>query len=136
MTTKNNVVKMPNAKHFEFGDLNLQLKLDGKSILAIEKRLDESLMGLFINGNGGMRLPATNKLLIVLQGANQTSRVRDEDLVNAFGKYIEGGNTTNELFTIIQELLDEAGFFGKEKADKEATSGESLDSEVIESDLL
>lgn len=136
MTTKSNVVKMPNTKQFEFGDLNLQLKLDGKSILSIEKRLDESLMGLFLNGNGGMRLPATNKLLIVLQGANQTSRVRDEDLVSAFGKYIDAGKTTMELFTTIQELLEEAGFFGKEKADKETTSGESLDSEVIESDLL
>ena len=105
MTTKNNVVKMPNTKQVEFGGLNLQLRLDGKSILNIEKRLDESLMGLFINGNGGMRLPATNKLLIVLQGANQTSNVGDIDIVRAFDKYIDEEHTTLELFTTIQELL-------------------------------
>ncbi|MCT2920982.1 hypothetical protein EFT58_10465, partial [Lactococcus lactis] len=92
--TKGNIVKMPNTKQFEFGGLNLQLRLDGKSIIAIEKRLDESLMGLFVNGQGGFKLPATNKLLLVLQGANQTSRVSDSDLVNAFERFVEAGNTT------------------------------------------
>lgn len=134
MTTKNNVVKMPNSKQVEFGDLNLQLRLDGKSILNIEKRLDESLMGLFINGNGGMRLPATNKLLIVLQGANQTSNVGDIDIVRAFDKYIDEGHTTLELFTTIQELLEDSGFFGKEKT--EEISGVSLDNDPIQEDSI
>ena len=126
--TQNNIVKMPNTKQFDFGGLNLQLRLDGKAILAIEKRLDESLMGLFLNGQGGMKLPASNKLLIVLQGANQTSRVTDQDLVRAFEKYLDSGKTTLDMFSTIQELLDESGFFGKE-TEKEATNGESLDNE-------
>ena len=124
--TKATIVKMPNTKQFEFGGLNLQLRLDGKSIIAIEKRLDESL---FVNGQGGFKLPATNKLLVVLQGANQTSRVSDSDLVNAFERFVEAGNTTFDLFNAIQELLDEAGFFGKDKKENEATNGESLDNE-------
>ena len=135
--TKGNIVKMPNTKQFEFGGLNLQLRLDGKSIIAIEKRLDESLMGLFVNGQGGFKLPATNKLLVVLQGANQTSRVSDSDLVNAFERFVEAGHTTFDLFETIQELLDEAGFFGKKETEKEATSGESLDSEpTVDNDIL
>ena len=135
--TKGNIVKMPNTKQFEFGGLNLQLRLDGKSIIAIEKRLDESLMGLFVNGQGGFKLPATNKLLVILQGANQTSRVSDSDLVNAFERFVEAGNTTFDLFNAIQELLDEAGFFGKKETEKEATSGESLDSEpTVDNDIL
>lgn len=134
--TKDNVVKMPNTKQFEFGGLNLQLRLDGKSILAIEKRLDESLMGLFVKGQGEFKIPASNKLIIVLQGANQTSRVSDNDLVKAFGKYIEDGNTTMDLFAEINDLLAESGFFGKEKTEIEATNGESLDNEVAESELL
>ncbi|GFO52885.1 DUF6096 family protein [Lactococcus petauri] len=133
--TKGNIVKMPNTKQFEFGGLNLQLRLDGKAILAIEKRLDESLMGLFLNGQGGMKLPASNKLLIVLQGANQTSRVTDQDLVRAFEKYLDSGKTTLDMFSTIQELLDESGFFGKE-TEKEATNGESLDKEVEGEELL
>ncbi|WP_285123921.1 DUF6096 family protein [Lactococcus petauri] len=133
--TQNNIVKMPNTKQFDFGGLNLQLRLDGKAILAIEKRLDESLMGLFLNGQGGMKLPASNKLLIVLQGANQTSRVTDQDLVRAFEKYLDSGKTTLDMFSTIQELLDESGFFGKE-TEKEATNGESLDKEVEGEEFL
>lgn len=135
--TKGNIVKMPNTKQFEFGGLNLQLRLSGKAIIAIEKRLDESLMGLFVNGQGGFKLPGTNKLLMVLQGANQTSGVSDSDLVAAFERFIEAGNTTFDLFETIQELLDEAGFFGKKGTEKEATSGESLDSEpTVDNDIL
>lgn len=135
--TKGNIVKMPNTKQFEFGGLNLQLRLSGKAIIAIEKRLDESLMGLFVNGQGGFKLPGTNKLLIVLQGANQTSGVSDSDLVAAFERFIEAGNTTFDLFETIQELLDEAGFFGKKETEKEVTSGESLDSEpTVDNDFL
>lgn len=132
-----NIVKLPNAKQFEFGGLNLQLRLNGKSIIAIEKRLDESLMGLFVNGQGGFKLPATNKLLIVLQGANQTSGVSDSDLVAAFDRYIEAGHTSFDLFEVIQELLDEAGFFGKKETEKELINGESLDNELtVENELL
>lgn len=135
--TKATIVKMPNTKQFEFGGLNLQLRLSGKAIIAIEKRLDESLMGLFVNGQGGFKLPGTNKLLIVLQGANQTSGVSDSDLVAAFERFIEAGNTTFDLFETIQELLDEAGFFGKKETEKEATNGESLDSEpTVDNDIL
>lgn len=86
-------------------------------------------MGLFVNGQGGFKLPATNKLLVVLQGANQTSRVSDSDLVSAFERFVEAGNTTFDLFNAIQELLDEAGFFCKDKKETEVTNGESLDNE-------
>lgn len=98
--TKENIVKLPGTKQFEFGGLNLQLRLDGKSIIAIEKRLDESLMGLFVNGQGGFKLPATNKLLVVLQGANQTSRVSDSDLVNAFERFVEAGISSTDFWAM------------------------------------
>ncbi|WP_442773974.1 DUF6096 family protein [Lactococcus hircilactis] len=134
--TKDNIVKMPNAKQFEFGGLNLQLRLDGNSILKIEKRLDESIMGLFLKGQGEMKLPATNKLLIILQGANQTSNVSEKDIVDAFGRYMANGHSTMDLFTEINDLLAESGFFGKEAKEKTETNGESLDSEPVEEDSL
>lgn len=52
--SKNNLVAMPLTKEFEFGDLTLQLRLDGKSILNIEKRLDEGIMGLFVKNKGNL----------------------------------------------------------------------------------
>lgn len=108
-------MKLPHTKQVEFGGLTLQLRLSAKDILRIEGRLNESLMGLFMNGQGGMGLPSTNKLLTVLQGANQVSGVTDKHILEAFENFLDNGNTTMDVMTIIQELLDEAGFFGKDK---------------------
>lgn len=130
------VVQLPNTKDFQFGGLDLKLRLDGKAIVNIEKRLDESMMGLFVNGQGGFKIPATNKLLIVLQGANQTSGVNDQAIVDAFEKFLEEGNTTMELFTTIQELLEDSGFFGKKKAEKQEVETASLDTTLTDETIL
>lgn len=136
MVKKDNVVQLPNTKTMHFGDLTLQLRLDGKSILNIEKRLDEGIMGLFVKKQGEVKLPPVNSLLIVLQGANKTSGVTDKAIVDAFEKYIESGKTTMDLFGEINEFLDEEGFFGKKETDKEATDGESLDQAPAQEDSL
>lgn len=130
------VVQLPNTKDFNFGGLDLKLRLDGKAIVNIEKRLDESMMGLFVNGQGGFKIPATNKLLIVLQGANQTSGVNDQAIVDAFEKFLEEGNTTMELFTTIQELLEDSGFFGRKKAEKQEVETASLDTTLTDETIL
>lgn len=134
--SKNNIVQMPNTKSFQLGELNLQLRLDGKSILAIEKRLDEGIMGLFVKKQGEIKLPPANSLLIILQGANKTSGVTDKAIVDAFEQYIESGKTTMDLFGEINDFLDEAGFFGKKETANEATDGESLDQTNSEDSLL
>ena len=136
MVKKDNVVQLPNTKTMHFGDLTLQLRLDGKSILNIEKRLDEGIMGLFVKKQGEVKLPPVNSLLIVLQGANKTSGVTDKAIVDAFEKYIESGKTTMDLFGEINEFLDEQGFFGKKEQDSAATDGESLDQAPAQEDSL
>ncbi|WIE01538.1 DUF6096 family protein [Latilactobacillus curvatus] len=117
---------MTNGKQFNLGGLMLDLRLNGKAILNIEKRLGTSIMSLYMGGNGGVVLPATNKLLIVLQGANQIHGITDKDMIGGFEKYLEAGNTPMDLNNVIQELLDEAGFFGKKKDDTK-TDGESTE---------
>lgn len=134
--TKNNIAQFPNTTTFQLGDLTLQLRLDGKSILAIEKRLDEGIMGLFVKKQGEIKLPPANSLLIILQGANKTSGITDKTIVDAFEKYIESGKTTMDLFGDINDFLDEAGFFGKKETENEATDGESLDQTNSEDSLL
>ncbi|HFE9852473.1 DUF6096 family protein [Enterococcus sp. DIV1420a] len=118
----NKVIKMPNTKQVTLGNLTLQLRLGTKEIYTIENRLDESLMGLFMNGKGGLGMPSLKKVLIVLQGANQTSGVKDQDIFDAVDKFLAEGNTTMDIITILQELLDESGFFGKNKDEKEDKS--------------
>ncbi|WP_288746444.1 DUF6096 family protein [uncultured Enterococcus sp.] len=130
------VVKMPNTTEFQLGNLTLQLRLDGRSILNIEKRLDEGIMGLFVKKQGEVKLPPANSLLIILQGANQTSGVTEKAIVEGFEQYIESGKTTMDLFGEINEFLDNSGFFGKKETETEVTNGESLDKEPETDSLL
>lgn len=116
------MAKTIKTKTEEFGGLTLELRLDGVAVFNIEKRLNESLMGLFMNGEGGMKLPPVNKLLVVLHQANQKHNVTEKMLVNAYSKYLEEGNTTMDIMNIVQELLEDAGFFGgKEEKETEET---------------
>lgn len=109
------IVKLPNTKQVKLGSLTLQLRLTPRDIFNIEKRLKESLIGLFINSDGEGGMPPLHKVIIVLQGANQVSGVSDEDVFNAASDFIEEGNTTFDLINIVQELLEENNFFGNKK---------------------
>lgn len=111
------------GKTIQLGKLTLDCKLDGKAILTIEKRLKKSILSLFMDANGNAQLPPANELLIVLQGANKTHGVSDQDIIEAFESYIENGGTTVDLFSNVSDLLQESGFFGKQaKADTKTTS--------------
>lgn len=125
-TKKSNVAKFPNAYQFQLGSLTLQLRLLGRDILKIEDRLGESINGLFMKNQGEMKVPATKKLLIILSGANQTSGIKDSDIIEAFEEYINEGHSTMELMTEIMKFLEEQGFFGKN------TDNETLTLEVAE----
>lgn len=102
-----------------FGGLQLELQLSGHNVLNIEGRLRESMVGIFMNSEGGFQLPPANKLLIVLQGANTVHGVTDEDIADAFDKFLDSGHTTMDLMNIVQNLLDTSGFLGKKKAKKD-----------------
>ncbi|MFS7206719.1 DUF6096 family protein [Carnobacterium divergens] len=124
------MTNLKNTKAVAFGGLNLKLRLDGRSILAIEKRLDKSLLSLFLGSQGGMKLPPSNELLIVLQGANQAHGIKDEDIIGAFENFLDSGKTTMDLQSIIQELLEDAGFFGKDKKEEASTDTVSLETQA------
>lgn len=131
-----NIINMPNTKQVQLGNLTLQLRLDGKAILMIEKRLNKSLMGLFLGSEGGFRLPPSNELLIVIQGANKLSGITEKALVESFYEHLENGGSTMDLQEIVQELLDESGFFDSKKEDT-MTDGESeQETNILDSQLM
>ncbi len=118
------VLQMPNTTEFAMGGLNLQLRLDGRSILKIEQRLGEGIQGLFIKNQGEFKIPPVNSMLIVLQGANKTSGVTEQRIAEAFFDYFDNGEgSTMDIFSVITNLAEESGLFGSKK-DKE-TDGES-----------
>lgn len=130
------VTKLSNAKTIEFGGITLNLRLSGRNIVKIEKRLGKSMLAIFVSNSGGATLPPANELLLILQGANETSNVKDSDIMDAFETFIDEGQTTMDLFETVQELLEEAGFFGKKETEKPTTDGESLtlEAEVMEAE--
>ncbi|MBB1080250.1 hypothetical protein H5S09_02630 [Limosilactobacillus sp. STM2_1] len=103
------------TKTIQLGDLELDLKLGGREVFKIERRLGKSIMSLFMDSQGGQKLPPANEILVVLQGANQNHGVTDKRVIKAFEKYLDDGNTTMELFNELMDLLDASGFFGKKK---------------------
>lgn len=129
------------TKTVQLGDLELDLKLGGREIFKIERRLGKSMLSLFMDSQGGNKLPPVNEILIVLQGANQNHGVTDKRIIEAFEQYLDDGHTTMDLFNELMELFDESGFFGKKKkkGTKINTESEevSLDSvETTEDELM
>lgn len=124
------ITKMPNATTITFGGITLQCRMSGRAILKAEKRLDESIMGLFIKKEGEMKLPPSNSLLIILHESNVTSGVKESDVINAFYTHIDNGGTALEIFEKVSEMLDDSGFFvnSEDKADKEILDKEETDS--------
>lgn len=125
------------TKKMEFGDLELSLRLGGREIFNAEKRLGKSMLSLFMDSQGGNKLPPVNEILIVLQSANQTAGVTDAKIVKAFEKYLDQGHTTMELFNDLMELLELSGFFGKkDKNTKTDSESVSLEAEEPAEDSL
>lgn len=123
------------GKTIQLGKLTLDCKLDGKAILTIEKRLKKSILSLFMDANGNAQLPPANEILIVMQGANKTHGVSDQDIIEAFESYIENGGTTVDLFSNVSDLLQESGFFGKPaKADTKTTSKSEPEMSLLDMD--
>lgn len=129
------------TKTVQLGDLELDLKLGGREIFKIERRLGKSMLSLFMDSQGGNKLPPVNEILIVLQGANQNHGVTDKRVIEAFEQYLGDGHTTMDLFNELMELFDESGFFGKKKKKGTKINTESeevtLDSvETTEDELM
>ncbi|MFT9451582.1 DUF6096 family protein [Liquorilactobacillus ghanensis] len=114
------------TKEINFGGLNLELKLGARDILEIEKRLGKSMMSLFMSGDGEMKLPPINEILIVLQGANQVHGVTDNDIFKAFEKYLDEGHSPMDLFKVLTDLFQESGFFGKKDLGSKTASESQL----------
>lgn len=110
-----NITKMPHTKEVKLGSVVLQCRLDGMAVLKIEQRLDESVMGLFMKNEGEMKLPPISKMLIILHASNVKHGVKEKDVLDGFMQHMNQGGTTMDIITIVQELLEEAGFFGKQE---------------------
>jgi len=119
----------------QLGSLSLSIKLDGRAILNIEKRLNKSVMSLFMSGDGTVQLPPTREILIVLQGANQTHGITDKDMIKAFQEFLDQGNSPMDLFITLSGIFEDSGFFGsKKKQEVTDPTLDSLDATPVDAD--
>lgn len=111
-----------NTKKVRFGGKELVLRLDGKTIVQIENKLNKNLLSLFVD-NGKMTFPKTGEMLLILHAANTIHGVKESDMYDLLDIYLGDGNSTTDLMTIIQELLEESGFFGRTEKEEENQDG-------------
>ncbi len=125
-----NVTKLPNTTEISFGGITMQCRLSGKATLMAEKRLKESIVGLFVKGEGEVKFPPIHSLLVIIHESNTTSGIKESDIVNAFYKFIDDGGSTMDIFEMVNDMLDNSGFFGKskDKANEETLDGVAMDS--------
>ncbi|ALV20763.1 DUF6096 family protein [Carnobacterium antarcticum] len=122
------------TKKVYFGGKELVLRLDGKTIVQIENKLNKNLLSLFID-NGKMTFPKTGEMLLILHAANTGHGIKEADMYDLLDIYLGDGNSTTDLMTTIQELLEESGFFGKTEKENENLDGGLVTLEEPEADL-
>lgn len=113
----------------DFGSKTLSLVLDADATIEIEKKLNKSLFGIMMTGNGGMKVPRLGEMLTILHVANQTANIKMADMKVLYDEYVSNGGSLMKLFEIIQELMEKAGFFELETTDEENLVGEEKDEE-------
>lgn len=119
------------AMKVEFGSKELELVLDGGTIVDIEKQLGKSLFGIMMTGTGGMKMPRLGEMLVILHSANTKHGIKNADMITLYDEYIAAGGTQMTLFEIIQNLMEKAGFFEPEDKDKKAKTGEAEDVSLV-----
>lgn len=118
----------------EFGSETLSLVLDGSATLDIEKKLGKSLFGIMMTGNGGMKMPRLGEMLTILHSASaeHTHGIKVGDMPKLYDEYIKGGGTMMKLFEVIQELMENAGFFESTVKENDDLVGEAKIEEAEE----
>lgn len=119
---------MAKTKSFNFGGKELSLRLDGQAIIEIENTLDKGLFQLLYE-NGQPRMPKISELLIILQRANKNHGLKQKDMIELYEKFMSAGKGYMDLYEVIQELIEESGFFGKKQKEDTKTDSESSEEE-------
>jgi len=115
---------MKKTINYTVGKLDLELRMDGESVRKIEKSLGHSLKTLmveFVQDGEDTKvkvvIPTINKMLLVLFGANKKSGVTLNKLLKEFDEaYDKEEISDDDIFKVVQDLMNDMGFSKKDKA--------------------
>lgn len=102
---------------FEAGEKAYKLRLNTRNILALEKQLGCSPLGIFGKGD---TIPTTTQMVQVLHASLQQYHhgITLNDTYDIFDKYIEDGNSTTDFILVIVEIYKVSGIIKEEATEK------------------
>lgn len=121
---------MAKTRRFIFGGKELALRLDAQAIVQIENTLNKGMFELFFD-DGKPRFPKLSDLLIFMQSANKNHGLKQKDMLDLYGKYMQAGKGYMDLYEVAMEVLEDSGFFGKEDAESKTNSDSSEDNVLM-----
>ncbi|WP_312541428.1 DUF6096 family protein [Enterococcus sp.] len=109
-----------------FGSKELTCKLDGQAIVDFEQMAKKNPIKLFMTTGMQMDFPRVGELLTIIHCAASrlTHGLKIADMPTLFDEYCESGGDYMQLLEFVQQLVEDAGFFGKkEQQEAEPRSG-------------
>ena len=107
---------------FQFGSKELHLTMTTSQVVDAESRVKKSLINLFMDGEGGQRLPMVAEALVVLHAANNVANIKESDMMTLYDEFLDAGGDFTQLFAVLFELVEASGLFGrKDVTPKETT---------------
>lgn len=105
---------------FTAGNKDYKLRLNTRSVVALEKQLGCNPLAIFGNGD---TIPTITTMITILQASLQPMHhgITLNDAYDIFDKWIEEGHTTVEFVNIILEVYKASGIVPKEINEEEKT---------------
>ena len=117
-----------------------QLRLTTKGCVAIESRIGQNPLNVFMQANDS-RMPKMGDLMIILHEClnSMNHGIKMEDVYEIYDKYCEEGGDFMSLIELLVGVFEDAGFIPKDTELKKLTregAGPSSLAELIEEQLL
>lgn len=109
-------------------------RLGAQRTTEVEKKLNKSVASIFMSPTGNPTFPRLGELLFVFQKSIINAVPSEKEMLGIYDAYVAEGGSYTKLIELVQEILDNSGFF--DKASEEETASNETDETVEESSLI
>ncbi|MBL1228131.1 hypothetical protein IW492_02650 [Enterococcus sp. BWB1-3] len=116
------------ARKLNFGKKELTCKLDGNAIVEFERVAKKNPIKLFMTADMKMDFPRLGELLTLIHcsATRLTHNLKMQEMPDLFDEYCDNGGDFMDLLEFAQQLIEDAGFFGKKKTAEESQHGTNI----------
>lgn len=109
-------------------------RLGAQRTTEVEKKLNKSVASIFMSPTGNPTFPRLGELLFVFQKSIINTVPSEKEMLGIYDAYVAEGGSYTKLIELVQEILDNSGFF--DKASEEETVSNETDETIEESSLI